>query len=134
MREEYEVINGRLAVKNPDAYYADKLNLLRIFEEGLRTGLLIHPSEMRMVSASLDCIDDDMRTNPEAQRIFLDLLLKHGNPERALRRMNELGVLAAFIPEFDPIVAMMQFNMYHSYTVDEHTIQAIKSLAQIERA
>ena len=134
VRKEYEVINGRLAVKNPDIYYADKLNFLRIFEEGLRTGLLIHPNEMRMVSASLDRIDDDMRTNPEAQRIFLDLLLKHGNPERALRRMNELGALAAFIPEFEPIVAMMQFNMYHSYTVDEHTIQVIKSLAQIERA
>ena len=134
MRKEHMVINGRLAVKDPDTYYADKLNLLRIFEEGLRTGLLIHPNEMRMVSASLGRIDDDMRTNPEAQRIFLDLLLKHGNPERALRRMNELGALSAFIPEFEPIVAMMQFNMYHSYTVDEHTIQVIKSLAQIERA
>jgi [protein-PII] uridylyltransferase len=66
-------------------------------------------------------------------RIFLDLLLKHGNPERALRRMNELGVLSAFVPEFAPVVAMMQFNMYHSYTVDEHTIQVISTLAQIER-
>ncbi|MGR3491268.1 MAG: HD domain-containing protein, partial [Shimia sp.] len=52
---------------------------------------------------------------------------------RSLRRMNELGVLAAFVPEFEPIVAMMQFNMYHSYTVDEHTIQVISTLAQIER-
>jgi [protein-PII] uridylyltransferase len=60
-------------------------------------------------------------------------MLKQGNPERALRRMNELGVLAAFLPEFAPIVAMMQFNMYHSYTVDEHTIQVISTLAQIER-
>jgi [protein-PII] uridylyltransferase len=50
-----------------------------------------------------------------------------------LRRMNELGVLGAFIPEFENIVAMMQFNMYHSYTVDEHTIQCITNLAQIER-
>ncbi len=70
---------------------------------------------------------------PEAQKLFLGLLLKHGNPERALRRMNELGMLAAFIPEFEPIVAMMQFNMYHHYTVDEHTIQCISHLAQIER-
>ena len=50
-------------------------------------------------------------------------MLDHGNPERALRRMNELGVLASFVPEFEPIVAMMQFNFYHAYTVDEHTIQ-----------
>jgi [protein-PII] uridylyltransferase len=47
--------------------------------------------------------------------------------------MNELGVLAAFIPEFEPIVAMMQFNVYHHYTVDEHIIQTISCLAQIER-
>ncbi len=115
------------------AFLADKLNLLRIFEEALRTGYLIHPDAMRAVSANLDLIDDDMRNDPEAHRIFLDLMLKHGNPERALRRMNELGVLAAFLPEFAPIVAMMQFNMYHHYTVDEHTIQCIKTLAQIER-
>ena len=60
-------------------------------------------------------------------------MLKHGNPERALRRMNELGVLGAFIPEFERIVAMMQFNVYHHYTVDEHIIQCISTLAQIER-
>ncbi len=95
--------------------------------------MLIHPDAMRTVKANLDMIDEDMRTTPEARRIFFDLLLKHGNPERALRRMNELGVLSAFLPEFEPIVAMMQFNMYHSYTVDEHIIQCIKNLSQIER-
>jgi [protein-PII] uridylyltransferase len=60
-------------------------------------------------------------------------MLNHGNPERALRRMNELGVLAAFLPEFEPVVAMMQFNVYHHYTVDEHIIQTISVLDQIER-
>ncbi|MCE5973880.1 [protein-PII] uridylyltransferase [Sinirhodobacter sp. WL0062] len=125
--------NGRINVADKRAFLADRLNLLRIFEEGLRTGMLIHPDAMRIVSANLNLIDDDLRDNREAQRIFLDLMLKHGNPERALRRMNELGVLSAFIPDFEPIVAMMQFNMYHSYTVDEHTIQVISTLAQIER-
>ncbi|MHA6263447.1 [protein-PII] uridylyltransferase [Arenibacterium sp. CAU 1754] len=129
----YEVINNRLAVIDPDAFLQDKLNLLRIFEEGLRTGMLIHPDAMRLVTANLHLIDDDMRNDREARQIFLGLLLKHGNPERALRRMNELGVLAAFLPEFEPIVAMMQFNMYHSYTVDEHIIQCIANLAQIEK-
>lgn len=129
----YEVINNRLAVADPAAFLEDKLNLLRIFEEGLRTGMLIHPEAMRLVTANLHLIDDEMRNNREAQQIFVGLMLKHGNPERALRRMNELGVLAAFLPEFKPIVAMMQFNMYHSYTVDEHTIQCIANLAQIEK-
>ncbi|WP_417723532.1 [protein-PII] uridylyltransferase [Salipiger sp.] len=128
----YEIVHNRLAIEDDKAFLSDKMNLLRIFEEALRTGLLIHPDAMRLVKANLSLIDDDMRNEKEARRIFLDLLLKHGNPERALRRMNELGMLAAFIPEFEPIVAMMQFNMYHHYTVDEHTIQCIKHLSEIE--
>ncbi|MCI5110983.1 MAG: [protein-PII] uridylyltransferase [Marivita sp.] len=131
-RDGYEVVNNRLAIIDDAAFLADKMNLLRIFEEALRTGLLIHANAMRLISANLHLIDRDMRNDKEAQRIFLDLLLKHGNPERALRRMNELGVLSAFIPEFEPIVAMMQFNMYHHYTVDEHTIQCIWHLSEIE--
>jgi [protein-PII] uridylyltransferase len=129
----YKVIHNRLDVAEPVNFLDDKLNLLRIFEEALRTGMLIHPDAMRLVTANLHLIDEDMRSDKEAQRIFLDLLLKHGNPERALRRMNELGVLSTFIPEFEPIVAMMQFNMYHSYTVDEHTIQVISNLTAIEK-
>ncbi len=133
MKPGYKVVNNRIGIGDEAAFLADKLNMLRLFEEALRTGMLIHPDAMRLVKANLDIIDEDMRNTPEARRIFFDLLLKHGNPERALRRMNELGVLPAFIPEFEPIVAMMQYNMYHSYTVDEHIIQCIKNLSQIER-
>ena len=129
----YAIKQNRLTVADEDAFFADKLNMLRIFEEALRTGTLLHPDAMRLLAANLDMIDDEVRNSREATQIFIDLLLKHGNPERALRRMNELEVLAAFIPEFAPIVAMMQFNMYHHYTVDEHTIQCISHLAQIER-
>ncbi|MFC4669876.1 [protein-PII] uridylyltransferase [Seohaeicola nanhaiensis] len=132
-REGYEVIHNRLAISDPKEFLADPVNILRLFDEGLRTGMLIHPDAMRLVTANLHLIDDEMRNDREAANIFMGLLLKHGNPERALRRMNELGVLAAFLPEFEPIVAMMQFNMYHSYTVDEHIIQCIRNLAQIEK-
>jgi len=133
VKSGYKLVQGRIDLRDPRDFLKSKLNLLRVFEEGLRTGYLLHPNVMRLVAANLEMIDDDMRADPEAQRIFLDLLLKHGNPERSLRRMNELGVLSAFIPEFEPIVAMMQFNLYHHYTVDEHIIQCISTLAQIER-
>ncbi|MCW1931630.1 [protein-PII] uridylyltransferase [Pararhodobacter zhoushanensis] len=129
----FRVDLNRINLEDPQAFLADPLNLLRIFEEALRTGLLIHPDAMRLIAANLHRIDADLRETPEAKRIFMDLMLKHGNPERALRRMNELGVLGAFIPEFESIVAMMQFNVYHHYTVDEHIIQCISTLAQIER-
>ncbi|MFV0292554.1 MAG: [protein-PII] uridylyltransferase [Paracoccus sp. (in: a-proteobacteria)] len=133
LRSGFADLSGRLTFADPDEALKDPLNILRLYEEALRTGILIHPEAMRIVASSLDLIDDDVRENPESVRIFLDLLLKHGNPERALRRMNELGVLSAFIPEFEPVVAMMQFNVYHHYTVDEHTIQCIVALAEIEQ-
>jgi [protein-PII] uridylyltransferase len=129
----YRLRQGRIDVADPARFLDDPVNMLRIFEEALRSGYLLHPNAMRLIAANLHRIDDSVRDNPEAQRIFLDLMLKHGNPERALRRMNELDVLGAFIPEFEAIVAMMQFNVYHHYTVDEHIIQCISVLAQIER-
>ena len=131
--KNYVVIHNRLAIKSEKEFLTNPINLLKLFSEALRTGLLIHPNAMRLVSANLAMVNNEFRASTEAQQIFLELLLKHGNPERALRRMNELGFLAKFIPEFEPIVAMMQFNMYHSYTVDEHTIQCLKTLAQIEK-
>lgn len=133
LKRGYALHHNRLTIADEETFFADKLNILRLFEEALRSKLLLHPDAMRAVSARLSLIDDEFRTDKEAQRLFIDLMVKHGNPERALRRMNELGVLAAFIPEFEPIVAMMQFNVYHHYTVDEHTIQTISVLAQIER-
>jgi [protein-PII] uridylyltransferase len=129
----YAIQHGRLIFADEKTVFNDPLNILRIFDEGLRSEILIHPDAMRLISANLHLIDDKFRANSEAIRIFLGTLIERGNPERALRRMNELGVLGAFIPEFQRIIAMMQFNVYHHYTVDEHTIQCISNLAQIER-
>lgn len=131
--EGYRIVHGRLAPKDDATFLADPINFLRIFEEGLKTEILIHPDAMRLIRSNLHLINDGLRANRAAQDMFLSLLLDYGNPERALRRMNELGVLAAFIPEWERITALMQFNMYHHYTVDEHTIQCISNLARIER-
>jgi [protein-PII] uridylyltransferase len=130
---EYRLKHGRIDIADPDTFLSDPVNLLRLFKENLVTGIPIHPDALRLVAAHLDVIDDAMRHDAEANQIFLELLLNHNNPERVLRLMNEVGVLGAFIPEFGRIVAMMQFNMYHHYTVDEHTIRVISTLSKIER-
>ena len=129
----YRMRSGRLDVGDPDAFLAEPVSFLRLFEESLASGVEIHPDALRLVAANLELIDDGVREDPEANRLFLGLLLSHNNPERTLRLMNEVGLLGAFIPEFGRIVAMMQFNMYHHYTVDEHIIQTISTLSQIER-
>jgi [protein-PII] uridylyltransferase len=129
----YRLKHGRLDLADHDAFLRDPVNFLRIFKESLASDILIHPDALRLVKANLHLIDEAVREDPEANRIFLDLLLSHNNPEKTLRHMNEVGLLGAFIPEFGRIVAMMQFNMYHHYTVDEHIIQTISTLSQIER-
>ncbi len=125
--------NGRLNVKQPDVFRKDPLNLIRFFIEAERNNLLLHPEALRLIRLSLKLIDDSFRDNPEANQLFLDLLTSRNAPETSLRYMNEAGVLGRFIPDFGRVVAMMQFNMYHHYTIDEHTIRAIGILSQIEK-
>ena len=78
-------------------------------------------------------IKDEVRHEPRANELFLKLLTGRNDPESVLRWMNEAGVFGRFIPDFGQVNAQMQFDMYHHYTVDEHTIRAIGLLAQIER-
>src|ERR1044072_6231961 len=88
---------------------------------------------MRAITRWLKLIDEKLRENKEANRLFLEILTTKNEPETVLRRMNEAGVLGRFVPAFGKIVAMMQFNMYHHYTVDEHLLRCIAVLAEIER-
>jgi [protein-PII] uridylyltransferase len=132
LSEGYVVRHGRLDLTDPGLLARRPVAILELFREGLRTGYMVHPDALRAVSASLHLIDDDLRADPAANALFLSLLLDYRDPERALRRMNETGVLGRFIPDFGRIVAMMQFNMYHHYTVDEHIIQCIATLQQVE--
>ena len=121
---DFEVENGRVTVTAPDVFAADPVNLIRLFWVADRYGLAIHPDATRHVTQALKLIDANLRANPEANRLFLDILTSRNEPEIVLRLMNEAGVLGRFIPDFGRIVAMMQFNMYHHYTVDEHLLRA----------
>lgn len=124
---------GRIAIAGETMFEDDPVNLLRLFLLADEHGLDIHPDTLRLVTQSLKLLDKDLRKTPEANEVFLDILTSRNDPENALRMLNEAGVFGKFMPEFGRIVAQMQFNMYHHYTVDEHTIRAIGILAGIER-
>jgi [protein-PII] uridylyltransferase len=130
---DFIVDNDRINVADESVFTRDPVNLIRLFHLADRYDLAFHPDSMQLVSRSLHLIDAELRENPEANRLFLEILASRRNPEAVLRRMNEAGLLGKFVPEFGRVVAMMQFNMYHHYTVDEHLIQAIGMLAGIER-
>ena len=125
--------NGRLNIKDKDYLKRNPINILKLFISALESKILIHPQALRLVSQNLDLVDSELKSSFEANDLFLSLLTDYGNPERVLRRMNEVGFLGAFIPDFGRIVALMQFNMYHWFTVDEHTIQCLKVLSEIEK-
>ena len=110
----------------------DPVNLIRIFHLAQKHNLAFHPDAMRAATRSLKLIDRKLRENAEANRLFLEILTSQNDAETVLRRMNEAGVLGHFVRAFGRIVAMMQFNMYHHYTVDEHLLRCIGILSDIE--
>jgi len=130
--EDFFVENGRLNARS-NAFRHDPVNLIRIFQIADEKNVDVHPAALRTITRSLELITDDVRRDPEANRLFLGILCSRRDPERALRRMNEAGVFGRFVPEFGRVVALMQFNMYHHYTVDEHLIRAVGNVAAIER-
>ncbi|MBB3656015.1 [protein-PII] uridylyltransferase [Rhizobium sp. BK650] len=130
---EFVEDRGRIAVANPDVFKRDPVSIIRLFHVADINGLEFHPDALKRVTRSLALINNDLRENDEANRLFLSILTSKRDPALILRRMNEAGVLGRFIPEFGKIVAMMQFNMYHHYTVDEHLIRAIDVLSEIDK-
>lgn len=130
--DDFIVDHNRINVAAPDVFKHDPVNLIRIFRLAQKNDLAFHPDAMRDVTRSLGLINAQMRENPEANRLFMEILTSD-NAEIVLRRMNETGVLGHFIRAFGKIVSMMQFNMYHHYTVDEHLIRCIGFLQDIER-
>ncbi|MEW5704055.1 MAG: [protein-PII] uridylyltransferase [Pseudomonadota bacterium] len=130
--ESFIVDGDRLNVEADDAFAKDPLGMVRLFRVAQKEGLDVHPYALRLITQNLKRIDHPLRENPEASRLFLEILTAKKDPERALRRMNEAGVLGRLLPEFGRIVAQMQYNMYHTHTVDEHSIFAIGILHGIE--
>ena len=127
------VVDGeRLAVPSEDFFKKDPVALLRLFHLAQERDLDIHPRALRAASQSLRLINRQLREDPQANRLFLEILTSRKDPETALRRMNEAGVLGRFIPDFGRVVAQMQYDMYHVYTVDEHTLFAIGILHKVE--
>jgi [protein-PII] uridylyltransferase len=130
--DDFIIDKNRITVANGSVFRRDPVNLIRIFHLAQKHNLAFHPDAMRAMTRSLKLVDAKLRDNEEANELFLDILTSKKDPETVLRRMNEAGVLGRFVPAFGKVVAMMQFNMYHHYTVDEHLLRCIGVLAEIE--
>ncbi|HYM32492.1 MAG TPA: [protein-PII] uridylyltransferase [Candidatus Cybelea sp.] len=127
------VLEGqRLGVADEKVFLREPVKMLRLFHLAQERDLDIHPRALQFVRRNLKLIDASLRADPEANRLFMEMLTARKDPETTLRRLNEAGVFGRFVPDFGRVVAQMQHDMYHVYTVDEHTIRAIGLLARID--
>ncbi len=127
----FELQHGRLSVSSGKDFTENPILLLRLFKESLEHKVDIHPRTLHRVRQKLSLINNDLRNDPEANACFMDIVLNKQNPEKTLMMMNESGVFGRFIPDFGRVVAQMQYDMYHVYTVDEHTIRALAIVHRI---
>jgi len=129
----YVVDAGKIKAPSDSWFQDDPVRLIEVFQLAEAERLEVHPETMRQADRDSKSITATIRNDSRANALFLDLLCGKNDPETALRWMNEAGVFGRFVPDFGKVNAQMQFDMYHHYTVDEHTIRAIGLLSQIER-
>lgn len=129
----FKVSGGRIGIPNDGFFAEDPNRLLEMFAIADEKELGIHPMALRRATRDASLITEAIRHGAAANQMFLQVLTSPRNPEQLLRTMNEAGVFGRFVPDFGRVVAKMQFDMYHHYTVDEHTIRAIGLLSAIEQ-
>ena len=129
--EGFRVESGRLNFIDEEQLLKDPVKILRLFRLVQKHKLDVHPNALRLVSQNLKLINAKLRKDKQANSTFMNILCG-GKPEQALMLLNEAGVFGRFMPDFGRVVAQMQYDMYHVYTVDEHTIRAIGIVNGIE--
>ena len=129
----FEVMDSRIVFSAEQDVRKDPVLMLRLFRAAQETGLDIHPFALKTITRNLKFIDDRARNDEVANALFLDILTDPKDSALMLRRMNESGVLGKFIPDFGRIIALMQFDRYHYFTVDEHIIRCVDLLHALRR-
>lgn len=131
--EGFPIEGSRLSLKNATELENDPVKMIEIFHVAQRYEMDIHPRALRMIRQNLKFIRGRTRNDARANQLFIEIMTYEKGPGFALRLMNEVGVFGRFVPDFGRVVAQMQYDMYHVYTVDEHTIRAIELTSEVER-
>ena len=127
-------IDNEIELPDGEAYFRTQPSrFLSLFALSQSRRLPLSEQARQVVRSSLDLIDDHLRTDPEARDTFLKILRRKQRSAETLRVMHELGVLGAFLPEFGDLTCLVQYDIYHIFTADEHTLVALERLEGISR-
>ena len=130
INERFQLRNTFIEVRHADVFKQHPPALVEIFvlisaHEGCEG---VSASTIRLIREHLYLVDDDFRNNDEVKRLFMQLMSAPNGVTHQMRRMNSYGFLAAYIPAFGKITGRMQYDLFHAYTVDQHTIFVIRNL------
>ncbi len=130
INESFRVINNYIEVTHPDTFKQDSTALLDIILQLQKHDDIkgVRSATIRLIRESLHLIDDEFRSNPRAQRLFLDIIRQPHGITHQFRRMNRYGLLAAYIPAFNDIIGRMQYDLFHAYTVDQIHLFIVRNL------
>ena len=130
INKRFQVNNGFLQVTSKEVFKQYPFALLELFL--LMQGNLqlrgVRASTIRLIRENLHLIDDNFRNDLRCKSLFIEIFKQSSGLTNVLRRMNTYGILAAYIPKFGKIVGQMQFDLFHVYTVDQHTLFLVRNL------
>ncbi|GKT12368.1 MAG: [protein-PII] uridylyltransferase [Thiomicrorhabdus sp.] len=130
INSRFNLVNGRLEVKNPKIFAQHPTTLLEVFIilETLPEVIGLRSTTIRAIRDHLYLIDEDFRNDPINKALFLEIFRQPQGITAAVKRLHGYGMLSAYLPPFKKITGLMQFNIFHAYTVDEHTVLVIRNL------
>jgi [protein-PII] uridylyltransferase len=128
--DKFTIINGYLEVVDDSVFVKSPEALLEVFLTLQQNSAIkgVRATTIRLIRKNLYLIDDAFRENKTVKRLFIEIFRQPRGLTHQLRRMNRYGILAAYLPCFANIVARMQYDLFHIYTVDEHTLFVIRNL------
>jgi [protein-PII] uridylyltransferase len=133
VEEGFVLADGRLEISHAQLLEERPVRMLSAFGLAQRYDVGLSARAQRLIKQHLELIDDAFRENPEAAGIFRQILRAKNRVYRTLAAMNELGVLGAYLPEFGEIVGLWQQDLYHTYTVDAHSLFLVEQLRRLEK-
>ncbi len=132
LEQGFVLADGKLLAAPGRDFHTEPLQMLRLLQVARDRHLQLHPLAIRALIRH-ERQASELRGDPEAAAVFLDLLTAGLDGARWLHVLNETGFLGRYIPDWARIVGQMQFDTYHVFTVDEHTIEAVRVLDTLDR-
>jgi len=133
INQRFQIVNGYIEASNPQIFKNHPTALLEIFLiMELRPDITgVRAETIRLIREHIHLIDDKFRRSETAKQLFIEIIGQPRGVTHEMRRMSRYGILAAYVPAFEKITGRMQYDLFHAYTVDQHTLFVVRNLRRL---